>query len=739
MYQIETPTQQSASFESGGSAHAASAPNPILDIPAITGVLWRRRIWVIGTVSALLLACLSYIILVPPQFVAVTQVLIDPRGLDVVEKQLTPQNAPSGGVEQVESQRLVLISDQVLRRVVDLENLATDVEFGAKQPGFLGRPKAFLRSLIKGSSSGETPKIKALRNLQAAVSTHRSKNSYVVDLSVHTLVPEKSARLANRIAQTYVETELAVRSQTAQRISQNLVDRAKLLHKSLREAEEEVANYASANKLVGVEGILLSEGQLRQMNEQLTLAKARTSQARARVEQIDSLNAAGTTTGAVSEAIKSTTMAQLRVRHASARQIVAQLQTTIGDKHPRLINARASVRNIQNNINEELSRITAAARDDLKRAQADENGLAQKLDGLKQDSVKINSELVRLRELERDAKANRLVYESFLVRAREIREQRGLETSSARVISPAFSPIDITRPSSSFLLALTVMFGCGLGAALALVREQFGNSAPPQVANEKAQNHPKMFHLPYVDSLHEVDTGMLSNGSGLLTTEGLPAVVYHRPESNAAGVFRRLDSHLRDLGGLYARRMVLLTYVDQSPPTGKSTVALNLALAAARAGDRVLLVDSDAQRQTLSRASGAAQFGLPWPESPKGPGEKSRTVVIEDDQFNIRFYSMVSLTGGINEASGTSVREALLNEINGSIDTVIIDGGALGSNTGANALADMASDILVVVNEPSLAPSSLAASAPGVSQIWEKLRGTVFVEQAAGHIETRKA
>jgi uncharacterized protein involved in exopolysaccharide biosynthesis len=115
-------------------------------------------------------------------------------------------------------------------------------------------------------------------------------------------------------------------------------------------------------------------------------------------------------------------------------------------------------------IAEELRRIAGAAKSDYRRAVASEQALSANLQALKNTTIRSNEAMVKLRELERQAESDRDIYQAFLVRAKEIGVQSGVDTSNTRVISIALPPI---RPSGPRLLLLLMgaLAGLALGSA----------------------------------------------------------------------------------------------------------------------------------------------------------------------------------------------------------------------------------------------------------------------------------
>jgi uncharacterized protein involved in exopolysaccharide biosynthesis len=303
----------------------------------------------------------------------------------------------------------------------------------------------------------------ALRQLQRDVTAKRSERTYVVDVLVDTSDPEKSARIANAIAGAYTTEQTVARTEAARRATDSLNARLSELRDRVRQAEEQVERYKNDQNIVGAGGRLVDEQQLTEFNNQLIAARGRTAEAKARYEQSLALQRSGAGSGTTSEAVQSNTVGRLREQYATIARQEANLTAELGPRHPYVIEAHAQARNAERLITDEIARVADANRHDYERAAANENALATSFDGLKRKAMNTNLAFVKLRELEREVEANRAVYESFLVRAREIREQEQLDTINVRVLSDAQPPQDRSFPPRRLILLLASLFLGGLG------------------------------------------------------------------------------------------------------------------------------------------------------------------------------------------------------------------------------------------------------------------------------------
>ena len=166
------------------------------------GLFARNAALILAVAAACAIAGFGLSKLLTPRYVATAQIYIDPHGLPGVDKEGTPQGEDSNGfINFVESQSLVLTSRIVLERVVASEKLDRDDEF-------VGAPSLWSH-LFASAPQGAKP---AADNVDAAVAAlasriavHRPERTFVIDLSVRSRDPEKAARLANAVANAFIE------------------------------------------------------------------------------------------------------------------------------------------------------------------------------------------------------------------------------------------------------------------------------------------------------------------------------------------------------------------------------------------------------------------------------------------------------------------------------------------------------------------------------------------------------
>lgn len=406
-----------------------------------------------------------YAMTLPNMYQSVAEILIEPRGLKVVNNSVAPDGLNSEAtVAYAESQVRIIYSSSVVDPVIDDLELAEDPEFN----GTSGLPGFGIIGRLTGASVGDG-RSAAKRYLYENLSVRRVAQTFSIEIMISTTDPAKSARIANAMARSYLVAESGSRSSIARSASADLTARLDELRQQVRDNEEQVERYKAENGLVDADGKLVSEVQLARLNEQLVLARVQTSDARTRAQQASETDLGDVLSGSLPAALNNPTVSQLRLDYSRANSRLERLSAKLGQRHPDRIAATSERRSVLNAITEEMRRIVKSAQEDFKRAQARQADLTAQMNQLRAAAVNDSAAKVKLRELNRQVDASRQVYESFLLRSRETGEQEKLRASSARIISEAVPISDKTGPNRKLLVVIGGIAGGMIGALLALV------------------------------------------------------------------------------------------------------------------------------------------------------------------------------------------------------------------------------------------------------------------------------
>lgn len=571
-----------ATTPAAGGWPGEAAPPPLgpggMDTPvgiAEFGAILRRR-WrsIAGVTLALTLLGAAFAFTVKPEFTASTLIFVDPRARASFQIEGTGTGG-SFDPNLVDSQIIVIESDTVLRRVIANEKLNEDAEF-TRGPG--------------------NAQVNVLRNLKEAVKVKRPDRTYVVEVQVKTQSGEKSARIANAIAAAYLTDGRDTKNETAQREGSWLETHLKNLQDRLKEAEARVEAYKVQNKILGVEGRLVGEQQLSELNRGIVEAQRRASEAKAVLDQVELTRRSGRPADTSVEALKSGVIERLRTQLTEVLRLEANARTTLGPQHPAYREIREQIVETRRQITEELNRIAEGARSAYQVAQSNVVSLEKQLEQLKREATGTNQTLLRLRELERAVEAQKAVYEKFL-RDKEQIARLTVDTPAGRVIAPAVAPERRSFPNRPLILILSFAVGLFLGVAWALVLETLSQARHSGRKASLGAPAPGGWPAPTGPAPAESLRARLPSGSKRSlfgrksgTAEPVTAnAVLTQPDSDYAREIRRFAEDL--VAGLDSSATTTFLITGVRPGESQPVLTVNLALALSQIGVNVLLID----------------------------------------------------------------------------------------------------------------------------------------------------
>lgn len=666
-----------------------------IDLRQLQDFFWRRWKLILATAAGVLALTMIVLLTVAPRYTSTAQVLLDPRKEKVfgAESILPELNLDTGNVD---SQISVIQSINLLRNVVQREKLTQDKEFGlADKPGLLrvvlnlfstpDEEPAAAPANLANKADIPVDVLRAIGRLRSALEVQRVNRTYVLSISVTSEDAVKAARLANAVADAYVVEQLEARYDTAKRASAWLAERMDTLRDQVRQSEEAVTKFRRDNNLVAMssEGkVTISEQQLSELNGKLVAARAETAERRAKFEQAQQVQARGGNLQAIPDVVRSTVVSQLRTQQAEVARKEADLVARYSEGYPLVVNARAERRNIESSISNEVGRIISNLKNDYDVARARENSLQASLIQLTGATGMDNDVGIKLRELERANVANKTLFENFLSRSKITQEQSTLEERESRVISPATKPGFASFPKKPLVGSLAMIVGLmlGVGAAVALEMLNAGFTTPRQV--EEKLGRAVLAAVPLLrDNDRKVDGQVLDP----------PRYLAAKPLSRYAEAVRAIRMGVQMADVDQPPKVLLMT--SSIPQEGKSTLSISLAFSAAKAGQKVLIIDGDLRHPTVTKF-----FGL---ESRPGLVDLLAATATADESFvvidGISVLAAGSKSQNPPDLLGSERMRGLVEHLRAAFDYIIIDSPPVGPVIDAKVLAALADKILFVV------------------------------------------
>ncbi len=444
---------------------------PLIDPSKVVGGVSRSKTLIAATTIAGAILGVLVALNTPKTYEAGAELLADPRDLNLVDKELTQSGISNEAtLAIVDNQVRILTSGGVLTKVADRLNLAQDAEFNGQGTGggLIGSIRSAFFAADKDAEPGRRQAL-AIMALSKALSVERSGKTFIIVVRATTQSPEKSALIANTMADVFLESSGDLQSDAAGRAAGELTGKLDELRKGVETAERKVETFKAENDLIDAQGRLITDDEILKLNEQLSIARARTLELNARAVSTRSVNVDSVLNGAIPEELASPGMQELRSQYSTLKGEADRVAVRLGPKHPSFMAVEAQLDGARQLIDTEIRRIVSSSQTEMKRAVQLEQELSSRLAQLKIRQGSLSNQLVTLREMEREATAKRAVYESFLLRARETGEQQGINSANISVISKAYPPLEASGASrSAIAIAGTVLgflAGIGLGGA----------------------------------------------------------------------------------------------------------------------------------------------------------------------------------------------------------------------------------------------------------------------------------
>lgn len=551
--------------------------------------IYKRKWWVFAMALVFGIVTAAGVSFMTPIYRATVTLMIEQNQAKLVSiEEIYSGISPDR--EHYQTQAELLRSPALAMTVIAKLELAKHPEFDPRQ-----RQAPRWQKLVPGGTPKAASETWTEERLEAAVVSDFLRRITVDPVPLTQLVkvgfdaadPALAARIANAIAETYIEADIGVRGRMRQQATDWLAERLAELKHNLENSERALQQYREREGLPDMKGLAQS-GAARQLDALSTVvneATERRIEAEANYRQVRS---AGEKAASSPVVLRSSVVERLKDLEGQAAKRVAELSQRYGPEHARMMQAQAELERMRGKTRQAIQHVTKSIAKEYEVALANERAAQQSLGAAKGSVQRINRKEFQLAALEQDVATNQEIYQKFMNRYRETRAAGGTQTSVvARVIDPAVRPGAPYKPRTEQIVIGGVALGLLLGGIVALMLERLNTTVRSGDEVEEKLGVPVLTVLPILRGKH-------ADAAGRYYLE------------NPTSVF---SEAIRT-----ARTSILLSSIDSSskvllvtssvPAEGKSAFAVNLALSHAET-KRTLLIEAD-----LRRPSVVQQLGL---------------------------------------------------------------------------------------------------------------------------------
>jgi polysaccharide biosynthesis transport protein len=584
-----------AAFESGD-----------LDVRALGQALLRNKNWII--VPTLIAAVLSIaaVNLITPRYKSEARILIDGReNIFLRPNGERNEERTALDAEAVTSQVQLLLSRDLAREVIKKNKLAERPEFDPVLRGFLPIKSLLALFGIGRDPFSLTPEERVLDAYFERFTAYAVDKSRVIVIEFQSIDPDLAARVANSIAESYLVLQQGARQEQAKSASQWLSGEIDNLRKKVADAESRVEDFRSKSSLfVGTNNTTLSNQQLGELNTQLNNARALKSDAESKARLIREMLQSGKPIES-SEILNSELIRRLAEQRVTLRAQLAEQSSTLLDGHPRIKELKAQLADLDRQLREEASKLSRSLDNDARIAGGRVDGLSANLDQLKKQATSTNGQDVELRAMEREAKAQRDLLESYLAKYREANTRENIDAAPAdgRIISRATVSNTPAYPKKLPIVLIATLATLMLSAGAIVTGELLRMTAPR--APDAFTGYPQMDRQPAPVRIARADPVLADPvPADPVSVDPMPADPVPVPGEAEMDVpaerseIERLAEELRGAGAT-ARKITIL---GTAPNESITLAALTLARLMARDA-RVVVVDLSASSPMIAEVS----------------------------------------------------------------------------------------------------------------------------------------
>jgi len=556
---------------------------------------WRtinKRKWsIIGLALAITLLAALVVSAIRPTFRATVTVLIESQK----NKLVSIEDVYSGigaNRESFQTQSEIMKSRELALRVVQKLKLTTHPEFDPRQ-----QEKSFWKRWLpvdevvetEDKAKGEEAILKGVvGRFQSQLTVEPVRASQLVRVSFESYDPELAAKIANAVAETYIESDLEARFQMTQKASDWLSERLRGLRLKVEASEKALQQYRETARIVDSKGLAQS-GVTRQLEETtrtLIDARQRRTEVESKFNQIRGIRSGP---AAAYESVPAVMNNQLVVRmreaEGEAERKLSEFSSRYGKEHPRMLQAESDLRSARENTRKAVATVVASITKEYEVARANEIAIERSLNQAKGEIQEINRKEFQLGVLEREAAGNRQMYDMFLGRFKETNMGSELQSTVGRVVDPAVPASGAYKPNKRQVILIALVAGLFVGVMVALLLERLDSTIKTSADVENKLGLPVLAALPVITEQGVAPERIVETHPQAMFSEGVRT-------ARTGILLSSIDA---------PHRVIVVT--SSIPGEGKTTFSTNLALSFSQT-KRVVLVDGDLRRPAVGKLFG---------------------------------------------------------------------------------------------------------------------------------------
>ena len=433
-----------------------------------------------------------------------------------------------------------------------------------------------------------------LAPFERCLHVEKVRDSHVVTVSFQSADPGLSAQIATALANNYIEYNFREKYDATRQASGWMEHQLDELKAKVEKSQQALVDYERQNLIINIgDKQNITEQRLQDLSRDYTTAQSD------RVQKESAYELAKSNEGQIGIIVQNELLLRLEEKYSDLKTAYAEAQAQYGPNFPKVLRLRDQLNETQSLIEKEHKQAIQKVRNDYLAAVGRENLLATALAKQKAEVGQLNQRMIEHNILKREFETNQQLYENLLQRLKDATLSAGLQATNIHVIDPAKVPQGPIRPNKARNIFAGLLMSLILGITLAFVQEAVDTSIKTIDEGERLANAPALAVVPLASGTLRRPSSSLPGDNGTAgATQGL--ALLSQPSSALAESFRTLLTSVVLSTAPQPPQALLIT--SSTANEGKTSTALNLAIALAQRGEPTLLIDADLRHPTVAES-----------------------------------------------------------------------------------------------------------------------------------------
>lgn len=629
-------------------------------------IIFKRKWWIISSVALALVFAIYYNATRIPLFrgIATLQIIQDnPSSLVTSGSNKDIESALLSIDRFYETQYKLLSSRAVAYRIIEAMNLMEHPEYKSFKEGVNKSPQDIKREVADafGGQLEITP----------------IKNSYLVDIAFKSADQNLAMQVPNDICKEYLKFCMETRSQSYTLIREWLEIQLLQLAGKVEGSEMKLLDHARKADFMGLEGddnVIVKK--YVELNKALTTAQADRMNKESQYRQLQEK-------GVDAPLIANNPLIMdLRKEIIAANAKISSAGAIYAKNHPQMQGDTAKLGELRSRLKNEVNRTMNTVKADYEIALRTENFLQGAAESQKEKVGKLQDGMVKYNILKRDMATGQQLYEALLARMKEASVASTMVASNAVIIDAAELPLYPFSPNKNKNIALALLFGLAGGLGLAFLVEHLDSSIKTVAELENVYRIPALGAIPLSATMQPA----------ISKDKAVGLEIVSQPKSMMSEAIHQVQASV--MLSLSGRPPQIIMVCSANPSEGKSSISTNLAASLAMRDYKVVLMDIDLRKPTLSRAFQLPQ--QPGLSNFLSGGASLAEIIYPTEIPNLSLIPAGSIPPNPIPLLASQTFADLLKDLSGDFQNIIIDTPPVVGFADARMISPMVDGVLMV-------------------------------------------